>query len=269
MIYISANGGQIFQTLVREKLTANRTYYVRPDGNDNNDGLEDSASRAFLTIQKAVDVVCETLDMGRYQVTIQCGSGTYTGNVVLSSWVGKLTPILRGDAANHSAVVVTSTSGVTIQLSVPSSWTLQDLEIRSNASTGTSLQAAFSCVIYLDGVNFGAGRYHIEPILGATIQILSNYTISSGCQRHINCKFSGNLTAYGVTVTLSGSPAWATAFVLCAYGAVEMLSVTFSGVSTGTRYSLLANGLLSTGGGGANYFPGSLAGTTVTGGQYI
>jgi hypothetical protein len=45
--------------------------------------------------------------------------------------------------------------------------------------------------------------------------------------------------------------------------------VTFSGNATGARYSALLNGVLYTGGGGANYFPGNAAGSTGSGGQYL
>ena len=65
---------------VREQLTANRTYYVRTDGSDGNNGLANSSGGAFLTIQKAIDTVA-ALDLSIYNVTVQVADGTYTGAV--------------------------------------------------------------------------------------------------------------------------------------------------------------------------------------------
>lgn len=61
----------------RERLTGARNYYVRTDGNDANDGLDNTSGRAFATIQKALDVV-GGLDLDIYTATIWVNDGTYT-----------------------------------------------------------------------------------------------------------------------------------------------------------------------------------------------
>ena len=71
----------------RDKLTANRTYYVRADGSDSNTGLANTAAGAFLTIQKAINVV-SGLDLGVYSVAISIGAGTFSENLVLLPIVG-------------------------------------------------------------------------------------------------------------------------------------------------------------------------------------
>ena len=45
--------------------------------------------------------------------------------------------------------------------------------------------------------------------------------------------------------------------------------MTFIGTATGMRYSAGYSGIINTAGGGANYFPGTVAGTTAAGGQYV
>ena len=60
----------------REVLTANRSYFVRTDGNDANTGLSNTAGAAFLTIQKALDVV-GALDLSTFLATIWINDGTY------------------------------------------------------------------------------------------------------------------------------------------------------------------------------------------------
>jgi hypothetical protein len=74
----------------REILAADRTYYVRTDGSDSNNGLANTSGGAFLTVQKAVETV-QALDFGgdpEIQVTIQIADGTYDGKIRLGNLTG-------------------------------------------------------------------------------------------------------------------------------------------------------------------------------------
>lgn len=74
----------------------------------------------------------------------------------------------------------------------------------------------------------------------------------------------------GITVTLSGTPAFSVAFATASRaGVVQVNANTYSGSATGTRYAASTNGVIFTNtGGSATYLPGNGAGTTATGGQY-
>ncbi|QUT07905.1 hypothetical protein KFK14_11250 [Sphingobium phenoxybenzoativorans] len=69
--------------LKRDKLTGNRTYYVRTNGSDSNDGLANTAGGAFVTPQKAIDTVYRSLDLNGFIVTIQIADGTYIAPISL------------------------------------------------------------------------------------------------------------------------------------------------------------------------------------------
>jgi hypothetical protein len=71
----------------REILSADRTYYVRTDGSDSNDGLSDSSGGAFLTAAKANQVVA-TIDKNGYNITVQFGAGTWNENIDMAYGIG-------------------------------------------------------------------------------------------------------------------------------------------------------------------------------------
>ena len=60
----------------REMLAADRTYNVRTDGNDGNNGLADNSGGAWLTFQNAINAVAANLDFAGHTVTITHGSET-------------------------------------------------------------------------------------------------------------------------------------------------------------------------------------------------
>jgi len=46
-------------------------------------------------------------------------------------------------------------------------------------------------------------------------------------------------------------------------------SITGAGNVTGQKYSATINGTINSNGGGVNYYPGTVAGSTASGGQYV
>jgi hypothetical protein len=252
----------------RETLTADRTYYVRTDGNDANSGLADTAGGAFRTIQKAVDVVA-SLDLSTRQVTIQLADGTYTAPVALKRCLGALAPIIQGNGGTPANVVI-ATSGVSaITNDNGGLWIVRDLKV-SASTVGNCLHALNFGSIYFANLDFGAcPGYHLYSQANATIKATGGYKVSGGAQYHVAA--NGWVVLSGQTITYANSPNFSGAnFLAGRAGVVECFGMTFvnGGMVTGVRYVSLHNGVIYTAGAGAAYIPGSVAGSDDGYGMY-
>jgi hypothetical protein len=68
-------------------------------------------------------------------------------------------------------------------------------------------------------------------------------------------------------VTLQATPNFSSGFVVAGMGNISAGNNSFPGTGcTGPRYDAHLNGVIFTGNKGANYFPGSVAGSVSTGG---
>jgi hypothetical protein len=259
---------------VRDVLTANRTYYVRSDGNDGNSGLANNSGGAFLTIQKAIDTIA-ALDIGIYTVTVQIADGTYTGANVLKNVVGFAAAgnlVIKGNNATPANVVISTTSADAFSADgITSVWDIKDLKVQTAGVSGSGISANNGASVRYGNVNFGVCvTAHAFANLGATITAISNYAVSGGALIHWFAVNGAKQSANGVTVTITGTPAFSSAWASSQGNAViTCYSDTFSGSATGTRYSVTGNGYLFTNGGGATYLPGNAAGSTASGGQYL
>jgi len=250
-------------TDVRERLTADRTYYVRTDGSNSNTGLVNTSGGAFLTIQKAIDTVAG-LDLGIYNVTIKLADGSYSGATVSAPWVGAGTVTVEGNTATPANVTVAgvTSTGVGSKITV-SGFTLV-ATIGLSALSGGYIKLGAAMV-------FGVCTFHMRANgPGSVVDVQSvAYSITGAAAIHYYASPTGAVLAFGATVTITGTPAFASAFALAdRLGVISANSVTFSGSATGTRYSASSNAVIHTGGGGASYFPGNASGSTATGGQY-
>ncbi len=250
----------------RELLGADRTYYVRSDGSDSNDGLADSSGGAFLTVQKAVDVI-GTLDLSVYDVTVQLGSGTFAGAAVSAPFIG-------GPGSSVSIVGNTGSAGSHVLSSAILVLNGAALRVRGLdfTSSGYGIDIQNGGSVLVDGaVIFGAcTNSHIHLINAGRCEVTSNYTIDGGAPNHVNCNLGSVFLCNGRTITLSGTPAWSSVgHVAADLAAVRVQGNTYSGSATGPRYFCGINGTINTNSGGASYLPGNSAGTAMSGGQYV
>ncbi|MBN8957760.1 MAG: DUF2793 domain-containing protein [Rhizobiales bacterium] len=250
----------------RECLMADRTYYVRTDGDDANSGRANTAGGAFLTIQKAIDTVA-SLDLGVRQATIQLANGVHTGALTLRPYLGGVPPIIRGNATTPANTRIDAAT-TTITNDGGGLWIVRDVKI-----TGSShgLYIASGGTIKFANIDFGAcGSSHAYVDAGGILTAIGSYAVSGNAARHVTV-VNGVAAINGVTITYSNSPAFSLQNLYAGgAGLVNIISVTFTngGTVTGTRYRAENNGAIFTNGGSASYLPGSVAGTTSAGGVY-
>jgi hypothetical protein len=253
---------------VREQLTANRTYYVRTDGSDGNNGLANSSGGAFLTIQKAIDTVA-ALDLSIYNVTIQVADGTYAGAVVVSApWVGSGTVTLQGNTSTPANALLSTGASDSITALSGGALTVSGFKL---TNSGSFLLHASSGSIRFSAITFGTcGSQQLRATDGGRIAATGNYTIDGGAGNHWSAVCNSIFRVQAKTITLTGTPAFLAAFANVDLGSTALVNGnTFSGAATGVRYSATNNAVISSGGAGATYLPGNAAGSTGSGGQYV
>ncbi len=258
-------------TATRERLSANRTYYVRTDGSNSNNGLTNSSGGAFLTIQKAWDTLI-TLDLNGYAVTIQIGDGTYTAGLAASAPPVGGNVTINGNSSTPANVVISRTSGHCIAISTVASVNVQNLEMRTTTSGACVIATVAGANVRLNaGIRFGAcAGAHVAVQAGGSVYISTLYAIVGAASFHYYIENNGILSLNSsLAITNSGTNAF-TYFAVALNGAIiNTAGNTYTGGTiTGTRYLASTNGVIQTYGGGASYFPGDVAGSTSSGGQY-
>lgn len=252
-------------TEVREKLTAARTYYVRTDGNDSNNGLTNTAGGAFLTIQKAVDV-CAAIDLGIYDATIMVGAGTWTAATTLKTTIGAGNVIIRGVNDDLTSTVISVSGSNCFGGAFVGRYKISHMRM---TCTGVCIDIfGGGAIVRWADVDFAAATVHVRAFAGALGESAGNYTISGSAYGHITVYDGGNVRVVGSSVTITGTPNFNGAFCVAGrLGNALIVSAVFSGSATGARYSSGQNSVIYTGA-GELYLPGDAAGVKATGGHY-
>jgi hypothetical protein len=244
---------------IREVLSAARTYYVRTDGSDSNNGLTNTSGGAFLTIQKAVDVAA-ALDTLIYDVDILLADGSYPETVNCKNTVGAGKISIKGNNATPANVTVTRF----YKWDTGTTYSIEDLKL--TGASGIGIEVSGGAKMTYSNVNFGGTFiYQLASLFGALLVCMGNYSISAGAFAHMTARAGGGIQVQSKRITLTGTPAFATTgsggFLECRYGSTVFINGnTFSGAATGRRYYVDMNGVIQTAGGGPNYLPGNAAG---------
>lgn len=261
--------GTINGAPIRERLTAARSYYVRTDGNDSNNGLANTSGGAFATLQKAHDVIFGQLDLGGYNVTVHVGTGTYTAGVsATSAQVGAGNVTFTGDTTTPSNVTISATGTYCFYIAGGARLFIEGFKLTSTANL--MLVESGGYAKFTNKNEFGSATGHQIMVAGggrvdATAPEIISGTSAGG---HYNVSSQGYLYCQTATWTASGT-ATIGIFAWCEnLGHIYAYANTSSGTFSGIRYRSYTNSVIQTVGGGASYFPGSSAGSTATGGQY-
>lgn len=136
-----------------ELLTADRTYYVRTDGSDSNDGTADTAGGAWLTLQHAWEWVSTNLRQNGYVVTIQVADGTYSAGI--DNYNNPVSPTgvvyIRGNPTTPANVHINLSYFYFVNLA----YTVHISGFKITGSSGSSLVAASNNSFVYVGTNPG------------------------------------------------------------------------------------------------------------------
>jgi hypothetical protein len=225
---------------IREVLTAARTYYVRADGSDANNGLTNSAGGAKLTIQAAVNAAL-TLDANNNTVTINVISGTFTAGVILTrSIFGASSFSIIGDTTTPTNVLLnlTNTNGFVID---GAAVTIGGFKVQVATAGSAFIIRNGARVTWSGAMNIGAIAGDQIVVDGSSLAGIAALTISGGSSTgaHVHVINWGNYGIDGQTVTITGSPTFATYFYGIASGIVTATGTTYSGACTASFGSVV------------------------------
>jgi hypothetical protein len=247
---------------IREVLAAEKTLNV-------------GAAQTYTTGQAAVDYAL-TIETQGYDVILQLADASLSGAIEVNGPLkggGRL--YIRGDTSTPGNRILTNATN-TDTLHVRDGAFVYVEGIKFTATGGTSancLRTSFGGTITVNAdCTFGTTTgYHLVNGAGGTIFLLSSYSIDGDALGHWLLSTATGLSIQGgITITLTGTPAWTNEFVQLRVGAsCRCWTVTFSGSATGRRFLIEPGAILDTNGTDPNtYFPGDTPGVIEYNGVY-
>ncbi|BEV00062.1 hypothetical protein [Novosphingobium olei] len=146
--------------LVREKLTSSRTFYVRTNGNDSNNGLANTSGGAFQTLQRAINAAY-ALDCNGYNVTIQVANGIYNAGMqifgkLLNAYDNGNQPLrIIGNESSPTSVVINPTNADALRMGDKATALIAGMQLKTTAS-GSGISASDHAYLEMRNVDIGA-----------------------------------------------------------------------------------------------------------------
>ena len=259
-------------------LSGNKTWYVRTDGSDANDGSANDAAHAFKTIQAAINFVTSNYNLGVYSATIMIAAGLYDSITLVkyNASTGKI--YIRGASAESTTLTKNDGNAINCVVSA-GSYELRDMTIMQTNTQDTG--GVVNCLFINEGAsadvancNFvfsesalNSGTNGIVRVNNGSITLRGNVSLQanglgSGSRINMLMGSSGGTLTLASDLTMNGicqRTAWASS------GGQIVRSPTalpvILGEVTGKRYEVGLSGIINTAGCGASYFPGTTAGT--------
>lgn len=256
------------QTPSRRVLGAPTTVYVDPVlGSDLGAG-DGAGASAFATLARAVSEVW-TFDANGQSITIQLADGTHNMATPLlfdRSVPGASGIKLRGNPVSPAQVIITSPVEV-IEVAA-GRVSLEGVLLENTSPSAAALLVQEQGHATIANIDFGAAGVHMYISKG-TLIVDGGYTISGGAMHHIRVEHGGFMRNIGHTANLTAVFDFSSGFVRCLrQSVIKMSGAGFTGAATGLRHLAAFNSVLDTSNGGANFFPGDVAGITSDGGIY-
>lgn len=267
-LFVASSGSRV-------RLSANASMYVRSDGSDSNDGSANDAAHAFLTRQKAVDYILDTIDLAGFNITVNCAAGAYTGTcTVTSPWTGDGTVTFIGDETTPANVTVTTASADCFRAEGDAKLIVKGFKL-STTTTGSELAVYDGGRIIFNNVSFGVcAAYQIDAQHNGYVECIGGtYSISGGALMHVLFQTGGEVHIHDTVVNGGGGAyAFGIAFVYGAWSGSKLFAGTMTftscGSFTGSRFLVVNAASISVLTGSLTYFPGSVAGSIGVGASY-
>ncbi|MCC8179554.1 MAG: hypothetical protein LIP23_01375, partial [Planctomycetes bacterium] len=246
-------------------------FYIDPDGDDSlsNSGATESPFKTLAGARDAVNrrYIMTSLGVLNYNIN----PGTY-----------ELSPADKAamEEATHPREIRFSASDPTnkpLLISdrfAPSNGHMGYYNLRLSGNNNYVIYTSMNAVLTLSGVETIARSPMRCPVfsgMGSIIYVKDSMILNGGgyaLQHAIGCHWGTIHFVENTQTTLVYMPS-VHEFAYCNDGHLFIRNVSFAGSTSGQRYLVINGGVINTVGSGSGYFPGDVAGTAGTGGQYV